>query len=298
MTNSAHVVCVGVITLDTIAQVVRYPEADERVLASQIVRAGGGPAAVAAVAIARSGIPVSLIGTIGEDSDGDEVLRILKSEGVGTEGISIGRQPTAGSVIIAASSTMSRAIATRQPPKQDPVTANAKQLAQSADWVHVDHVGINLLSELGVIRGGRAKISFDAGYEIRDTDVALVDYFVPSDRAILDRHVGLSLEEAMERDAVEGRNTVIVTKGSEGSAGFNEESGHFQAAGFSSEIVSTLGAGDVFHGALVAQILLGFPLPEVIRRANATAAMSCRSLDGMSGIPTLSELENYLKGRS
>jgi sulfofructose kinase len=59
--------------------------------------------------------------------------------------------------------------------------------------------------------------------------------------------------------------------------------------------MSTLGAGDVFHGALVAQLIQGFPLQEAMLRANAVAALSCTGLDGQSEIPTTIELDTYLE---
>ena len=99
--SEVQAVCVGVITMDTVALVDRYPEADERVVAQQIVRAGGGPAAVAAVALARLGISSAVIGTVGNDADGLEIFRIFEREGVNTNGISISDSPTSGSVIVA-----------------------------------------------------------------------------------------------------------------------------------------------------------------------------------------------------
>jgi len=54
-------VCVGVITKDTIALVEKYPLEDERVLAEVIIRAGGGPAAVAAVALNRLGVSSAIV---------------------------------------------------------------------------------------------------------------------------------------------------------------------------------------------------------------------------------------------
>jgi sulfofructose kinase len=99
--SSVQAVCAGVITIDTIALVDKYPGEDERVLANEISRAGGGPAAVAAVALSRLGIKSAVVGTIGDDADGKEVLRIFAKEGVDTSGISIGSTATAGSVIVA-----------------------------------------------------------------------------------------------------------------------------------------------------------------------------------------------------
>ena len=56
-------------------------------------------------------------------------------------------------------------------------------------------------------------------------------------------------------------------------------------------ILSTLGAGDVFHGALVAAVVQGLPLDQQLAFANVTAALSCRGLDGRSRIPSLAEVE-------
>ena len=67
---SIQAVCVGVITMDTIASVDKYPGEDERVLANEIARAGGGPAAVAAVTMSRLGIKSAIVGTIGDDAYG------------------------------------------------------------------------------------------------------------------------------------------------------------------------------------------------------------------------------------
>jgi sulfofructose kinase len=58
--------------------------------------------------------------------------------------------------------------------------------------------------------------------------------------------------------------------------------------------VSTLGAGDVFHGALLAWLVRGAPLDEALRAACVAAALSTRALDGRSAIPTRDEVEANL----
>ncbi len=58
--------------------------------------------------------------------------------------------------------------------------------------------------------------------------------------------------------------------------------------------LSSLGAGDVFHGALLAAQVLGKPMEEAIRFANVTAALSCRGIDGRSAIPSRPEVEAVL----
>jgi len=293
--SSIQAVCVGVITIDTIALVEKYPSADDRVLAEEISRAGGGPAAVAAVALSRLGVKSAIVGTIGDDADGKEVLRIFEKEGVETSGVSIGTTPTAGSVIVASKEHSARAISTRQPVTQAPLNAAAKRLIADAEWLHVDHVGVKRLDEADVSRGKGPKISFDAGYGVESFDPIIVDLFVPTDRQMALRYPGVDLAVALENDAMKAGNTVVATQGSAGSAGFSPETGLVTAPGFKVEVTSTLGAGDVFHGALVAQLIQGHQLQEAMRRANAVAALSCRGLDGQSMIPTTPELDTYLE---
>ena len=295
--SSIQAVCVGVITIDTIALVDKYPSADERVIAQEIARAGGGPAAVAAVALSRLGIKSAIVGTIGDDADGKEVLRIFEKEGVDTSGISIGSSATSGSVIVASKEHSSRAISTRQPMVQSPINEAAKKLIAQAQWVHVDHLGITRLTELGISRGNGPLISFDAGYGVETFDPITVDLFVPTDRQMALRYPGIDLAVALENDAMKAGNTVVATQGSAGSAGFSPETGLVTAPGFAVDVKSSLGAGDVFHGALVAQLIHGFALQEAMIRANAVAALSCTGLDGQSKIPTTTELDAYLEAR-
>jgi len=293
--SSVQAVCVGVITIDTIASVDKYPGEDERVLANEIARAGGGPAAVAAVTMSRLGIKSAIVGTIGDDADGKEVLSIFEREGVDTTGISIGTSATAGSVIVASKERSARAISTRQPVMQAAMNEAAKKLIASAQWLHVDHVGVKRLDEAGISRGKGPQISFDAGYGVETFDPIVVDLFVPTDRQMALRYPGVDLAVALENDSVKAGNTVVATQGSAGSAGFSPATGLVTAPGFKVDVISTLGAGDVFHGALVAQLIQGHHLQEAMRRANAVAALSCKGLDGQSKIPTTSELNAYLE---
>ena len=81
------VVFLGVATLDTIALVDRYPDADERVVVQALESAGGGPAATAAVACARLGVPAAMVGSVGSDAEGATIVAGLDAEGVDTTGM-------------------------------------------------------------------------------------------------------------------------------------------------------------------------------------------------------------------
>ena len=292
--SKIQVVCVGVITADTVALVDKYPAADERVLAEAIVRSVGGPAAIAAIALSRLGIQSAVVGTVGDDQDGQLALDALKREGVDASGVSLSTTPTSGSVIVSSKSQGTRAISTRQPITQLAPNDHAKNLAAAANWIHVDHVGVGNLVNLGIARGQGPKISFDAGYGAKSFDVKQVDLFAPNDRQMSERYPDLDIAAAVQRDSEIGENLVVATTGAKGSIGFSKNTGLVSAAPIRTEILSTLGAGDVFHGALLAQLIEGLDLKSAMERANVVAALSCRGLDGQSAIPTKHELEIFL----
>src|SRR5689334_12440542 len=96
------VVCIGIATLDAIVVVPRLPARDERVPAGPSRLAGGGVAATAAVTLARLGVPVALVGRIGDDRTGRWVRDDLAAEGVDVRGLQLqpGRRGPLSAVLV------------------------------------------------------------------------------------------------------------------------------------------------------------------------------------------------------
>ena len=91
-----HVVCVGLATRDTILAVPYHPAADALVLATDVAVAGGGPAATAAVTLARLGVETYFVGAVGDDETGAFIRDGLESEGVDVSELAVvpgGRSP-------------------------------------------------------------------------------------------------------------------------------------------------------------------------------------------------------------
>ena len=93
------------------------------------------------------------------------------------------------------------------------------------------------------------------------------------------------------------RKAVVVTCGASGCWYLDGEMAgkpqHQKA--FAVEVVDTTGCGDVFHGAYATALANELPLPERIRFASAAAAMKATRPGGQKGIPTLSQLQEFLK---
>jgi sulfofructose kinase len=246
------IVCVGLATRDTIYALPRHPDADDRVVAKERLAAGGGPAATAAVTIARLGVESRFVGVCDDDLPGVEVVRMP------------GRMVE--STILVSGET--RAIVTEEPAA---FVAPADALAD-ADWVHVDHVGWRSLPPVEM------RVSVDGGNAIDGLDLARVDLYAPTEA----------------RDDGRRARITVVTRGAAGCTVYDGDE-EYDVPGFHGvAVVSTLGAGDVFHGALLASLVRGLELRDAALYANACAALSCRALDGRSAIPSWDELEAAL----
>jgi sulfofructose kinase len=273
-----YVVCVGLATLDTILAVPRHPEADELVLATDVAVAGGGPAATAAVTLARLGVSTLFVGTVGDDPVGVVIREGLAAEGVDVTELGIERGRSPQSAIFVGPGT--RAIAAFRgalPPLE--LTARARELCLEAAWVHVDQTGYAAASGLR----DQVSLSIDGGNPIEELDLRGVALYAPTESALRERFG--SARYALEAGAA----LVVVTRGADGSVAYTREGDVVDVPTIAVDAVSTLGAGDVFHGALLARLIADAPLAEALAFANTCAALSCRALDARSAIPTLDE---------
>lgn len=290
MISNGPMVFVGGLTLDAIAAVHRYPAADERVVAETVLRSGGGPAATAAVAAARLGCPdVHFVGAVGADAVAERLLDELGAEGIDVGGcVRVEGAATGSGVIVVDTRAGTRAICARPGP---PLTLDddAADRVHSARRVHVDHLGWNAV--LSAMHGVPPGLSVDVSYPPAGFVPAGVDLFVPSLESLAARYAGRSGPAELLRCALaEGARRVVATRGADGCVALTADGGLIEAGGVRATIVSTLGAGDVFHGALLAGLDRGDPLPEAMVFANQIAAASCRGLDGRSAIPHRIEL--------
>jgi sulfofructose kinase len=287
--HDIEAVFVGVATLDAIALVPSFPGADERLVADEVSYAGGGPAATSAVAAARLGVRTAFVGTVGDDANGRAVLAGLEAEGVDVTGVTVAAgESTAASVVIVDRSRGTRAICNRPAPRID-VSAGADLIA-GAPLVHVDHAGWEPVHRAGLVRDNGI-LSVDAGNPVPGFDPRGVGLYVPTVEALRLVHgESLPVDGLLAASIAQGCRVVVATDGSRGSYALTADGERAHAPAHVVDVLSTLGAGDVFHGALVAAVVRGLPLASRLAFANATAALSCRGLDGRSSIPHLAEV--------
>jgi sulfofructose kinase len=283
--SSPEVACIGLATADTIVSLPGWPAPDGRMLADAIVRAYGGPAATAAVTISRLGHRASMIGAVGEDERGAAVRDSLEAAGVDIGALVTIGGATSESVILLDRGAHTRTILHAPGVVPMALDEEARRRSDAATWVHVDHVGYDLVDGLA-----RQTMCVDAGHRIGTLVLDGLGLYAPSRSALLERYPGHALGAAIGEALDDGAMRVAVTLGADGAVAADAD-GAWRVAAPTVEVVSTLGAGDVFHGALLASLLDGRSLAGALRRAVVAAALSCRALDGRGAIPDAAELD-------
>ena len=283
--SSPEVACIGLATADTIVSLPGWPAADGRMLADTVLRSFGGPAATAAVTISRLGHRAAMIGAVGEDELGEAVRESLAAAGVDVAGVVTTSGRTAESVILVDRSADTRTILHVPGTSLPALDTAARERCAAAEWIHVDQGGHGLVPGID-----QSSLSVDAGHRIEGLSLRGLGLYAASRSAMLDRLPGRGVGAAIGEALAEGAARVAVTLGAEGAVAA-DGGGAWRVAAPTVEVVSTLGAGDVFHGALLAALLEGRDLADAMRRAVVAGALSCRALDGRSAIPDAAELE-------
>src|SRR5262245_1492281 len=168
----SHVVCIGLATLDTIAAVPRHPTAEDHVFATDHAVAGGGPAATAAVALARLGVPTYFVGAVGDDLAGDEIRLGLEAEGIDVSELRAvpGARSPRSSILVGDGT---RAIVAYPGTSRVRPGERARTLCRDAAWTHVDHVGY-------AVAPRDVRLSVDGGNAIDSLDLRGVDLDAPT----------------------------------------------------------------------------------------------------------------------
>lgn len=290
------VVCVGHAALDAIVAVPRLPRPDERLPATDGVLAGGGPAATAAVALARLGVPVAFAGRVGDDPAGSFVREGLDREGVDLSLLDVvtGATPFTACLV----GPDGDRVLLPSPGTLPPITLDEPLITalRQATWLHVDHVGAAILPALRAT-GVEVRVSVDGGNPIPGLALDGIDLYAPTVTALLELTGTADTDAALRAALDAGARLVVATDGARGShAGWTEGGAvrtvHVPAPPVA-RLVSTLGAGDAFHGGLLAALLEHRPVEDALAMANAVGAASTRALDGRSALPDGAALASH-----
>jgi sulfofructose kinase len=128
-------------------------------------------------------------------------------------------------------------------------------------------------------------LSVDGGNAIPGLRLDGVELYVPTVAALTARYGDAPVPDLLEAALADGARTAVATSGAQGAFAASSDGTRCAAPALAADVVSTLGAGDVYHGALLAAIARGYALSDALAYAAAAAAASCEGLSGREAVP-------------
>lgn len=298
------ILCAGIIVLDEVFQVDRFPEPDGKVQAKAFFAVNGGCAANAAVAIARLGGRASLSGPLGgprgEDENGDRVLAALAREGVDcSECVRVAGLASPLSAIFIDAHGDRTIVTYRDERIATAQAVHPERIVASADAVLADNrfpEFVRPICQAARARGITVVLDADKPTKVSEDLFRIATHVIFSGEC-LRATTGLDeLAAGLARIAEVTGAFLAVTNGP-GDVLWRDGGELRHSPAFAVQAIDTLGAGDVFHGAFALTLAEGRDVAAAMRFAAAAAGLKCTRLGGSSGAPTRAEVEAFLAAR-
>ncbi|MFQ6027509.1 MAG: ribokinase [Dehalococcoidia bacterium] len=310
MTSEGHpsIVVLGGINMDLVTLTERFPEAGETVVGSRFLTYAGGKGANQAVAAARLGARVAMVGRVGTDIFGPQLIDALSASGVDVSGVGFSANTSSGIAVISIDETAQNRIIQVLGANDTCGEAEAYQVSEmlsSASVLMLQlEVSIELSLRLAQSAFARGKtVILDPGpvrplpsafYSCcsvitpNETEAQALVGFPVVDRASAAQAAGALLGQ--------GVSQAIVKLGEQGAYYATIQGGEYVRP-FPVQAVDSVAAGDAFNGALAVALSEGKSLAEGVRMGSAAGALAVTKVGAQDSMPRREEVEALLRSR-
>ena len=291
----------GSINLDLVLQVERLPQPGETVLAARMTRHAGGKGANQAIAAARAGAAVRMIGAVGMDEDGERLTALLKAEGVNCDRVRAVKHVPTGTAFVCVDDAGENQIV---------VVAGANGSAAGDDYgaggVRLAQLEVPLSGVARFLKAGSTGaigILNAAPFHAQARPLlALADIVVMNEVELAgycgerspapDARAAAGMARALLSGAgLSGAGQrVVVTRGKAGSIAVGQDD-VIETPAAPAQVVDTTGAGDCFCGYLASGIADRLPLRTALARAHQAAALAVGRAGAAAAMPFAVELQ-------
>jgi len=304
-TNEArgHVTVVGSLNMDLVARAPRLPQPGETLAGHAFAQVAGGKGGNQAVAAARLGAQVAMLGCVGADSTGAQLRAGLEAEGIDCEALETSTSAPTGVALIIVDDGSQNAIVIiagsngevtpETVARHEAVLERAQvvvcQLETPPAAVHAALTAARRLGKTVILNPAPATGPLPEAW------LTLLDYLIPNE---LEAATLTGLPVSSPEDATaaakalrrSGARNVIVTIGAQGvvAALGDAEPQHFDAPRV--KAVDTTAAGDTFIGGFAARLAQGASVEQAIRFAQRAASISVTRAGAQPSIPTRAEV--------
>jgi len=289
-------VCViGSCAMDLVVTSTKRPQAGETVLGEKFSIVPGGKGANQAVAAARLGAQVTMIGCVGTDFYGDEILKNLKQNNINTAFIERTSEVDSGtahiilaegdnSIIVVKGANDFVTPALIESSLDSIISANIVLIQQEIPVETVDFV-----SEICAKHDIPLLLNPAPARMISNKIIEQARYLTPNEHECAILFPQLTVSQALQLHP----NKLFITEGSRGVRYFNGES-EVLVPTYKVDAVDTTGAGDTFNAALAVSLAEGNDIAVALKFANRAASLSVTKFGAQGGMPTRAEVEEKL----
>lgn len=279
--------------MDLVVTSNKRPNAGETVLGESFKTVPGGKGANQAVAIARLGADVYMIGRVGDDAYGQDIMSNLQAQGVRTTYMKPVTEMESGTAHIILAEGDNSIVVVKG--ANNEVTPHYVKDALSS----IEDIGMVLIQQEIPEETVEAvcTICSEKGIPVilnpapaRQVSQQILDqaaYITPNEHEAALMFDGLTIAEALRQYP----NKLLITEGKNGVRYF-DGSKEVLVPGYPVKAVDTTGAGDTFNGALAVALTEGNSLYDALAFANLAASISVTKFGAQGGMPAREELEN------
>jgi len=294
------IVVVGSINMDLVVRAPHLPQPGETIIGSDFKTFPGGKGANQAVAAARLGGRVKMIGRVGSDAFGEQLLQTLRDDRIDTTFVQRDAAAPSGVALITVEEAGQNTIVVAS-------GANARVTPADVDAAAAAFEGASVLllqlecplptvqHAIEVARQHQVRVILNPAPS-QPLDAPLlsqVDYLVPNQIELALLTQADSLEEGVSRLKALGVRQVVVTLGGDGAAVFDDEQA-YQLPPHQVTVVDTTAAGDAFVGGFAVALVEGKSTRAAAEWGNAAGALAVTRAGAQPSLPTRAELERFL----
>jgi ribokinase len=298
------IVVIGSLNLDLVARVARMPRPGETVLALGYAEHAGGKGANQAVAAARAGARVAMVGRVGRDDAGARLRDGLAYEGIDVAEVRTTDAPTGRALIEVDEHGQNRIVvvaganhAWGADPLPGGVLAGAGLIVLQRE---IPDAVVAEAVRRADADGVRVVLNLAPAGQVGADVLGAVDVLVVNESEASELSGGSEDEVARDpfraarRLAERVRGDVVVTLGADGAVHAGR-SGEGRVGGFEVDAADTTGAGDAFVGALAARLDDGGAMTEAVRFACAAGAEAATREGAQPSLPTRGAIETRMR---
>ena len=299
--SSPSVAVVGSLNLDLVVPVPHHPRPGETVLGSDHFSNPGGKGANQAVAAARLGRRVAMVGCVGGDDAGTDLRASLAAEGVDVDRVVALDDAPTGIALISVDEAGENTIIV-SPGANARVDVEAVEgamdiLGSAAVTLLQLEIPVETVAAAADSSGGTVVLNPAPGRPLPGGLLAQVDVLVPNPGELGVLSGGEAPDDldaaASVASHIDGPDAVVVTLGPEGALVVTRD-GSLHVPGVEVKVVDTTAAGDSFCGALADALVRGLELEHAVRWAVTAAALTVTKKGAQQSLPTRAEVEGLM----